>query len=56
MIWTGYTFFTPVTAITGGFYSIWHNSINSWQLYRKSQEEAGSGSAASSQDKPRKNG
>lgn len=33
-IWMGYTFFTPVTAMTGGFYSIWHNLINSWQLYR----------------------
>lgn len=32
-IWMGYTFFTPVTAIVGGFYSIWHNVINSWQLY-----------------------
>lgn len=34
VIWMGYTFFTPVTAIVGGFYSIWHNIINSWQLYR----------------------
>lgn len=33
-IWMGYTFFTPVTAIVGGFYSIWHNIINSYQLYR----------------------
>ena len=32
-IWMGYTFFTPVTAIVGGFYSIWHNLINSYQLY-----------------------
>ncbi len=32
-IWVGYTFFTPVTAIVGGFYSIWHNLINSYQLY-----------------------
>jgi len=32
-IWMGYTFFTPVTAIVGGFYSIWHNIINSYQLY-----------------------
>lgn len=30
----GYTFFTPVTAIAGGFYSIWHNLVNSYQLYR----------------------
>ena len=33
-IWMGYTFFTPVTAVAGGFYSIWHNVYNSWQLYR----------------------
>lgn len=33
-IWMGYTFFTPVTAVVGGFYSIWHNVINSYQLYR----------------------
>ncbi len=34
VIWMGYTFFSPVTAVVGGFYSIWHNVINSWQLYR----------------------
>lgn len=33
-IWVGYTFFTPVTSIVGGFYSIWHNLINSYQLYK----------------------
>lgn len=33
-IWMGYTFFTPVTAVVGGFYSIWHNVVNSYQLYR----------------------
>lgn len=32
-IWMGYTFFTPITSIVGGFYSIWHNLVNSWQLY-----------------------
>ena len=31
-IWMGYTFLTPVTALAGGFYSIWHNVYNSWQL------------------------
>lgn len=35
LIWLSYTFFTPVTAIAGGFYCIWHNLINSWQLYRQ---------------------
>lgn len=34
-IWMGYTFFTPVTAVAGGFYSIWHNLFNSWQLYQQ---------------------
>lgn len=33
-IWLGYTFFSPVTAVAGGFYSIWHNLANSYQLYR----------------------
>ena len=33
-IWMAYTFMTPETAIIGGFYSIWHNVYNSWQLYR----------------------
>lgn len=32
VIWVGYTFFTPVTAVVGGFYSIWHNLYNTWQL------------------------
>ena len=34
-IWMGYTFFDPVTSIAGGFYSIWHNLFNSWQLYKQ---------------------
>ena len=33
-IWMGYTFFTPITSIVGGFYSIWHHIVNSYQLYR----------------------
>lgn len=37
-IWMGYTFFTPITAIAGGFYSIWHNVVNSWQLHRMHKE------------------
>lgn len=39
-IWMGYTFFTPVTALVGGFYSIWHNVYNSWQLHRHAHENA----------------
>ncbi|MBO7069302.1 MAG: transporter [Bacteroidaceae bacterium] len=34
-IWMGYTFFDPLTALAGGFYSIWHNVYNAWQLYRR---------------------
>lgn len=42
-IWMGFTFFTPITAVVGGFYSIWHNLVNSWQLYeRKKALEAAS--------------
>ncbi len=39
-IWMGYTFFTPVTAIVGGFYSIWHNVINSYQLYEHKKHQS----------------
>lgn len=38
-IWMGYTFMTPITSIAGGFYSIWHNLYNSWQLYQKRKTE-----------------
>lgn len=38
-IWLAYTFMTPVTAIAGGFYSVWHNIINTWQLYNKNHKE-----------------
>lgn len=31
-IWMAATFMTPVTAIIGGLYSIWHNIYNSYQL------------------------
>lgn len=37
-IWMGYTIMTPITAVAGGFYSIWHNCFNTWQLYRKRKE------------------
>ena len=35
MIWLGYTYLSPLSATAGGFYSIWHNLMNSWQLYRQ---------------------
>ncbi|MCQ2246878.1 MAG: transporter [Bacteroidaceae bacterium] len=34
IIWVGYTFLTPISAIAGGFYSVWHNLINTYQLYK----------------------
>lgn len=33
-IWLGYTFFHPVTSLAGGFYCIWHNLYNTWQLHQ----------------------
>lgn len=38
-IWMGYTFLSPVTSVAGGFYSIWHNIYNSYQLSRKEKEK-----------------
>lgn len=35
IIWAGYTFFSPVTATAGGFYSVWHNVVNSYQLWKE---------------------
>lgn len=32
-IWIGYTFMSPVTALAGGFYAVWHNLVNTYQLY-----------------------
>ncbi|MBR6648618.1 MAG: transporter, partial [Bacteroidaceae bacterium] len=37
-IWLAYTFLTPVTAIAGGFYSVWHNIVNTLQLYKYSDK------------------
>ena len=41
VIWLGLMFLNPVTSVVGGFYSIWHNVINSWQLYKKSKATPG---------------
>lgn len=38
VIWLGLMFLNPITSVVGGFYSVWHNVINSWQLYRKGVE------------------
>ena len=42
-IWMGYTFLDPVTALAGGFYSIWHNVVNSWQLWKVRQQTTDNG-------------
>jgi len=38
-IWLGATFLSPVTSMAGGFYSIWHNLFNSYQLYQKRKQD-----------------
>lgn len=38
LIWCGYTFFDPVTSIAGGFYSIWHNLWNSYQIAKHNED------------------
>lgn len=40
IIWMGYTFLSPVTAVAGGIYSIWHNIFNSYQLYKARKKES----------------
>lgn len=35
VIWMAYTFMDPVSSVVGGFYSIWQNIFNSWQLSRR---------------------
>lgn len=43
-IWIGYTFLDPVVSVAGGFYSIWHNCYNTWQLYKcRKEKEAAAG-------------
>lgn len=42
-IWMGYTFLSPITALAGGFYSIWHNVVNSWQLYKQKKKDETAG-------------
>lgn len=41
-IWIGYTFFDPLTSVACGFYIIWQNGFNSWQLYRRRKEQEAS--------------
>lgn len=35
IIWLGLVFLNPVTSVVGGFYSVWHNIVNSYQLYKQ---------------------
>lgn len=39
IIWLGYTFLSPITALSGGFFAIWQNVVNSYLLYRKERKE-----------------
>lgn len=34
IIWLGFTYMTPVSSVAGGLYAIWHNLVNSWELYQ----------------------
>ncbi|MCR5519131.1 MAG: transporter [Bacteroidales bacterium] len=34
IIWLGLNYMTPVTSVAGGLYAIWHNLVNSWELYK----------------------
>lgn len=38
-IWLGYTFFNPITSLAGGFYSIWHNLYNTWQIQKYNRKQ-----------------
>ena len=33
IIWLGLSYMTPVTSVAGGLYAIWHNLVNSYELY-----------------------
>ena len=38
-IWAGFTFFDPLSSLAGGFYSIFHNLWNSYQLSQQARSE-----------------
>lgn len=40
VIWLGLVFLNPVTSVVGGFYSVWHNIVNSWQLYKVRKQDS----------------
>lgn len=33
VIWLGFSYLTPVCSVAGGLYAVWHNLVNSWELY-----------------------
>ena len=39
IIWLGLSYLTPVTSVAGGLYAIWHNLVNSFELYQSAQEQ-----------------
>lgn len=39
IIWMGLVFLNPVTSVVGGFYSVWHNIINSIQLAQHAKQQ-----------------
>lgn len=39
IIWLGLVFLNPVTSVVGGFYSVWHNTVNSYQLYKERKKQ-----------------
>lgn len=39
LMWVGHTYFHPLAAIAGGFYSIYHNLWNSYQLVHSTKAE-----------------
>ena len=41
IIWISYTFFNPVTTLAGGFYTVWHNIVNTIQLQRIERKNGG---------------
>lgn len=40
-IWIGYSYLTPVTSIAGGFYSVWQNLVNSYELQEERKHHKG---------------
>lgn len=39
IIWLGLSYMTPVTSVAGGLYAVWHNLVNSYELYRSREKE-----------------